>query len=97
MRNVTYRFPYSAVSVCSGVGAVLAIAYIGLIAMVMTYAALTVEFSQSVRNDETAVAKLEKQYLATMARITKTDYAAEGYATPRTKVFVPAKSVTALR
>ena len=66
MRNVTYRFPYSAVSVCSGVVAVLAIAYIGLIAMVMTYAALTVEFSQSVRNDETAVAKLEKQYLATM-------------------------------
>lgn len=92
-----HRFPYSAVSLSTGAVAVLAIAYIGLIAVVMTYAALTVEFSQSVRNAETAVAKLEKQYLATMARITKMDYAAAGYAAPDAKIFVPAKSVTALR
>lgn len=97
MRNFVYRFPYSATSLCAGSVAVLALVYIGLIAVVMTYAALTVEFSQSVRNDETAVAKLEKQYLATMARITKMDYVAAGYEAPGAKIFVPAKSVTALR
>lgn len=77
--------------------AVLAVAYMGLIATVMTYAALTVEFSQSVRNSETAVAVLEKQYLSATAHITKTDYAAAGYAAPRAKIFVPTKSTTALR
>ena len=76
---------------------VLAVAYVGLIAVAMSYAAHTVEFSQSVRNEETAVAMLEGEYLATMARITKTDYVAAGYAEPSIKVFVPAKSVTALR
>ncbi|MDE1919547.1 MAG: hypothetical protein KGH56_02485 [Patescibacteria group bacterium] len=97
MRNFSLHLPYSAVSLCAGAVGVLAVTYIGLIAVVMSYAALTVEFSQSVRNDETAVAGLESQYLAAMARITKTDYAAAGYAAPIAKVFVPAKSVTALR
>ena len=97
MSNVLHRFPYSVTSLCFGAVAVLAVAYVGLIAVAMSYAALTVEFSQSVRNDETAVAALEGQYLATMAHITKTDYAAAGYTAPSVKVFVPAKSVTALR
>lgn len=80
-----------------GVVGVLLVAYIGLIAVVMSYAALTIEFSQSVKNDEAAVASLESQYLATVARTTTTDYLAEGYAPPIAKIFVPAKSVTALR
>lgn len=84
-------------SLCVGTVAVLAVTYIGLIAVVMSYAALTVEFSQSVRNNETVVAALEGQYLSTMARITKTDYVMAGYAAPKTKVFVQAKSATALR
>lgn len=82
---------------CYGVVGVLAVAYIGLIAVVMSYAALTIEFSQSVRNDESAVAALEGQYLSTVAQITATDYSAAGYAPPIAKIFVPAKSVTALR
>lgn len=97
MRNLARRLSYSAVSLCTGAVGILAVAYIGLIAVVMSYAALTVEFSQSVRNAETAVGKLERQYLATMAHITKMDYAAAGYAAPNAKIFVPAKSVTALR
>ena len=63
----------------------------------MSYAALTVEFSQSVRNDEATVATLESRYLATVAEITTTDFAAAGYALPIAEVFVSAKSVTAVR
>lgn len=73
------------------------ITYIGLMAVVMSYAALTIEFSQSVRNDEAAVAVLESQYLTMVSNITNTDYAAAGYAVPIAKTFVPTKSVTALR
>lgn len=63
----------------------------------MSYAALTVEFSQSVRNDEATIAVLEGHYLATVARIANTDYIAAGYAKPLAEVFVPAKNVAALR
>jgi hypothetical protein len=73
------------------------VAYIGLIAVVMSYAALTVEFTQSVRSGSGSVAELEKQYLAEVARITAIEYASEGYAKPAVKVFVRAKSGTALR
>ena len=84
-------------SLTSGAVGVLLVAYIGLIAVVMSYAALTVEFSQSVKNDEATVAVLEAQYLSSVASITNTNYLAEGYATPAAKIFVPARSVTALR
>lgn len=84
------------ISICSGAVAVLAIIYIGLIAVVMSYAVLTVEFSQSVRNDEATVAALESQYLTAVARITATNYVAAGYVKPIAEAFVPAGSVTAL-
>ena len=95
--NLRVRLPFSPVRLAALAVAVLVVAYIGLIAVVMSYAALTVEFSQSVRNDEAAVATLESQYLAAVARITDTDYAAVGYAKPIVETFVPAASVTALR
>ena len=97
MPNLRPYVPFSALSLCYGTVGVLLIAYIGLIAVVMSYATLTVEFSQSVKNDEAAVAVLEGQYLAGVAHITGTDFIAEGYAKPATKVFVRAESVTALR
>lgn len=82
---------------CIGTVAVLFVIYIGLIATIMSYAALTVEFSQSVRNAGSAVAVLEGQYLAAIARTTTIDYIAEGYALPIAKTFVRAESPTALR
>ena len=94
MRNA---LPFSPVSLCAGAVATLAVVYIGLIAVVMSYAALTVEFSQSARNDEAAVAVLEAEYLAHIARITEMNYAAEGYAKPTVKAFVRAESPTASR
>ena len=97
MHNPHSRTPYFLTTFCFGILAILAVAYVGLIAVVMSYAALTIEFSQSVRNDESKVAALEGQYLSSVVQITNTDYAAAGYAPPIAKIFVPAKSVTALR
>lgn len=97
MRNLNPTFPFSPIILCAGVTAVLLITYIGIIAVVMSYATLTVEFSQSVRNDEAAVAVLENRYLNNINSITTADYSAAGYSLPTAKIFVPAKSVTALR
>jgi hypothetical protein len=97
MRNVRFQLPFSLVSLVSGAVVVLLISYIGLIAAVMSYGALTIEFSQSVTNDEASVATLEGQYLAAVARITTTDTTAEGYVSPAVEIFVPARSATALR
>ena len=97
MHNSRFHLPISITTLCSGVAAVLAVTYIGLIAVVMSYAALTIGFTQSVKNDESAVATLEGQYLSTEANITSAGYVASGYAIPTTTIFVPAKSVTALR
>jgi hypothetical protein len=97
MHNFSSRFPFSLSAICFGSVAVLAVAYIGLIAVVMSYAALTVSFSQSVKNDEATVATLESQYLASVASITNSDYAAAGYTLPIAEIFVPAKDATALR
>jgi hypothetical protein len=58
----------------------------------MSYAASTVAFSQSVKNGSAAVAALESEYLAGVARIAGMDYVAAGYAKPSAKVFVRAQS-----
>ena len=97
MHNIRRHFRYSPLFLCSCTVAVLSIAYIGLIAVVMSYAALTVEFSQSVRNDEAKVAALESRYLAAVAKITATNYTVAGYALPTAEIFIPAKSMTALK
>lgn len=97
MHRLRFHLPVSPVSLAAGVVAVLAVVYIGMIALVMSYATLTVEFSQSVKNDEAALAVLESQYLARVAHIQAVDYRALGYAVPTAQIFVPATSVTALR
>ena len=79
------------------IAGVLLVAYISLIAIVMSYASLTVESTQSVKNDESIVATLEAAYLAAVADITISDYHREGYAPPTITTFVRGKSVTALR
>ncbi|MFA5996618.1 MAG: hypothetical protein WC790_02770 [Candidatus Paceibacterota bacterium] len=97
MHKLRLHLPVSIMSLSVGMVAVLAVVYIGLIAVVMSYAALTVEFSQSVKDDEAAVAVLESQYLENAAHLQSLDYHALGYAAPRAKTFVPAASMTALR
>jgi hypothetical protein len=97
MHKLRFHFPYSPVKILLGTLGALLLVYIGLIAVVMSYAAITVEFSQSVRNGEASIAVLEGEYLAGVARITSLDYVKAGYARPSVKVFVRADSVTALR
>ena len=97
MHNLSSRMPFSITTLCSGLVVILMVTYVGLIAVVMSYAAMTIEFSQSVRNDESAVATLESQYLSSIARITSADYVTAGYVMPIAQVFVPSKSGTALR
>ena len=97
MHNSHFRIKCSLNAICFSTVAVLVVVYIVLISVVMSYAALTIEFSQSVRNDESAVASLEGQYLSVVAQITSSDYSQIGYALPVSKIFVPVKSVTALR
>lgn len=97
MHSLRSPLPFSLVSLVSGATAVLVVSYIGLIAVVVSYATLTVEFSQSVRNDEAIVATLESKYLTSISHLTNTDYVAAGYTKPFTKIFVQAQSRAAVR
>lgn len=97
MPNATLRFSYNPVSIGIGLVVMLAMVYIALIAVTVSYAALTVESAQSVRNEEAVVAALESRYLAAIAEVTAADYHALGYSKPGEKQFVATKSGTALR
>jgi hypothetical protein len=92
MRNLRFHFPFSALSLCLSAVAVLLVVYIGLIAVVMSYAASTVAFSQSVKNGSAVVAALESEYLTSIAHIAEMDYVTAGYAKPSTKIFVRAQN-----
>lgn len=95
MRNPLRSF--SPVSLVAFAALVLTTGYLALIAVVMGYAALTVEFTQSVRNDESKIAELESAYLAAVSQVTSIDFAQAGYQKPIAESFVPTRSVTALR
>jgi acyl-coenzyme A synthetase/AMP-(fatty) acid ligase len=97
MHNLRARLPFSPIRLAVGIVGTLAVTYIGLIAVVMSYAALTIEYAQSVKDDGAVVATLESQYLARVASVENTDYLAAGYAKPADTVFVPTASVTAMR
>ena len=84
-------------SLLIGANALLVIVYVTLIAVVMSYAALEVEFAQSVRTDESVVAKREAAYLAEVGQITSMDYLAAGYQKPSAEHFVAGVGDTALR
>lgn len=97
MRNLRLNLPFSFLTLCSATAGTLAVVYIALIAFVMSYAALTVSFSQSVKNDQATVAVLESQYLGSIASIQGTNYQTLGYAAPTEEIFVPAQVMTAMR
>jgi hypothetical protein len=97
MRSLVARVPFTPVQLAGFLVGALAIVYVALIATVMSYAALTIGFAQSVKSDEAQVATLESQYLNTIATITSADYGALGYAKPVAVAFVAGSSATALR
>jgi acyl-CoA synthetase (AMP-forming)/AMP-acid ligase II len=96
MYNVR-ALPYSPVTLAASFVGFLALVYLGLIAVVMNYAASTVAFSQSVRNSEAAVAALEARYLSKISEITNVDTSSLGYEKPAEKRFVSGARPTAIR
>jgi len=88
---------FSFLRFCTGGVAVLFIVYVGLVAVVMSYASLTIEYSQSIKNDGASVAVLESKYLASVAQINAANFPASEYTAPLSKRYVPAQSVTAVR
>lgn len=97
MRSNAIHFPVSFLTLCVGTAVISAVVYVALIAVVMSYATLTVSFAQSVKNDQSKIAQLESQYLASIAQIEGLDYIKAGYAIPKVRIFVPTASMTALR
>lgn len=94
---IALPLPFSPIACAVALVLTLALAYVALIATVMSYATMTVGFSQSLRDDEAAVASLESRYLADVSDVTSTDYAAQGYQKPSAELFVPKAPETALR
>lgn len=97
MPKLPFIVSFSPVSLAGSVAGTLFLVYLALIATVMSYAALTVEYAQHERSDEATVAALEAQYLSSVSTLIALDYAALGYAKPSAQFFVPAAPVTALR
>lgn len=96
-RSRALPLPLSPVACALALAVTLGVAYIGLMATVMSYASMTVGFSQSLRDDEASIASLESQYLDQLAAVNSTDYAALGYVKPSEQLFVPQAVQTALR
>ncbi len=96
-KAATLRFPYSPQKTLAYVSVALALVYVALIALVMNYAALTVSFAQSIRNEEAAIAQLEQTYFSELDAISRADYRALGYEKPITHSFVTGAAATALR
>ncbi|MEJ0053339.1 MAG: hypothetical protein WDN10_01235 [bacterium] len=86
MRSVVHAF--SLVQWLGGVVAVLVVAYIALIAFVMSYAAVQTETAQSVRDGSAQVSLLEIRYLEKTAALGAMDPASLGYSAPLAKNFV---------
>ncbi len=93
----TISLHWSATTFLVWVASILLLVYIALISIVMTYATLTVEFAESVRDDQSAVASLEASYLEEVRALSSVDYRSLGFVEPKAKVFVKSAPVTALR
>jgi hypothetical protein len=76
--------------------AVLVVSYIGLIAFVMSYAAVETDTAQSVRDESAQVSTLEVEYLDRSAALSIVDPSSLGYVTPRAKSFVAGPAQAAL-
>jgi len=94
LKNNLKSLPF--VRILIGISTLCALCYVGLIAIVMSYAAMHVEFAQQVRSDEAAVALLERSYLSAVSDITATDFKAIGYESPVAKRYVVGSPETAL-
>ena len=94
LKHFFQRLPI--IKIVMGITTLLILVYVGLIAIVMSYAAMHVEFAEQVRSDEATVARLESAYLNSIGVIAAIDYENVGYTKPLAKSFVPGPAATAL-
>jgi hypothetical protein len=83
MRNFLRTF--SPVQWLTGVVVALVVTYIGLIAFVMSYAAIQTETAQSVRDSSAEVSLLETQYFDKTSALGAIDPGSLGYSAPIAK------------
>jgi hypothetical protein len=87
------KFP--AVTLLVGLNALFVLLYVGIMAIVMSYATMQIEFAQSVRTDEASVAMLESSYLTAVDQVTQVNYLGQGYGKPTAELFVTSAAQTA--
>lgn len=96
-KTIAARFALSPVKALAALAVFLTLTYVALIAVVMNYAALTVEFAESARDKEASLAALENTYFSRLELVTNTNYVAAGYDKPVSQTFVSGAPLTALR
>ena len=87
----------SLIRFCIWLNVLLVCTYVTLIAVVMSYAALHIEFAEGAKQGEAEVATLEASYFSALSRLTATDYRALGYAQPTIKRFVTGTETLSVR
>lgn len=72
----------------SFIAGVLLVSYLALIATIMVYGTLQMQFAERVRDTSAQVGVLESQYLALITQINKTDPSSLGFTKPVSIAYV---------
>ncbi|HQU07950.1 MAG: hypothetical protein B7X04_00805 [Parcubacteria group bacterium 21-54-25] len=76
----------------TAIASMMVIAYIGLLAIAMTYGALQMQAAQSVRDTNAVVGTLETSYLAAITAINQTNPTTLGFTKPVAIAYVTGSS-----
>lgn len=86
MRNLSHsisavaEFPF--IPTLSFIAGVLLVSYLAMLAFIMVYGTLQMQFAQRVRDTSAQVGVLESQYLSLVTQINKTDPSTLGFTKP---------------
>ncbi len=86
--SLSKTLPVPFIPTLAAVAAALVIAYIGLLAIVMTYGALQMQSAQALRDTSATVGVLETKYLADITEINNTNPEVSGFTKPLTIAYV---------
>lgn len=88
--------PSRTITVLSIGCAVLAAAYVALVAATIFFATIRTDLMVSIRSMESTVASLETEYYDAIARLSATDVAAAGFVNPVTVDYIAAAGAPAV-
>lgn len=80
------QLPY--ISILSFIAGTLLVSYLALIAFIMAYGTLQMQFAERVRDTSAQVGTLESQYLALVTQINETNPATLGFTKPTSIAYV---------